>query len=106
MVATVEALVTSGITDPYEFYQYVHVSEVGITAGGGMGGMNALRKMFKVHIRFFGVFKCDLKERLLDNPVQNDILQESFINTMPAWINMLLLSSSGPIKTPVFLFAF
>lgn len=41
------------------------------------------------------------KERLLEKPVQNDILQESFINTMPAWINMLLLSSSGPIKTPV-----
>ena len=23
------------------------------------------------------------------------------VNSMPAWINMLLLSSSGPIKTPV-----
>ncbi|KAJ3195403.1 3-oxoacyl-[acyl-carrier-protein] synthase [Irineochytrium annulatum] len=87
LVATVEALVTSGVTDPYEFYQYVHVSEVGNTSGGGMGGMRAMQKMFK--------------ERLLEKPVQNDILQESFINTMPAWVNMLLLSSSGPIKTPV-----
>lgn len=41
------------------------------------------------------------QERFLEKPVQGDILQESFINTMPAWINMLLLSSSGPIKTPV-----
>ncbi|KAJ3326414.1 3-oxoacyl-[acyl-carrier-protein] synthase [Blyttiomyces sp. JEL0837] len=87
LVATVEALVNSGVTDPYEFYQYVHVSEVGNTSGGGMGGMRALQKIFK--------------ERLLEKPVQADILQESFINTMPAWINMLLLSSSGPIKTPV-----
>ncbi|KAJ3021482.1 3-oxoacyl-[acyl-carrier-protein] synthase [Thoreauomyces humboldtii] len=87
LVSTVEALVTSGVTDPYEFYQYVHVSEVGNTAGGGMGGMRAMQKIFK--------------ERLLEKPVQADILQESFINTMPAWINMLLLSSSGPIKTPV-----
>ncbi|KAJ3096841.1 3-oxoacyl-[acyl-carrier-protein] synthase [Phlyctochytrium planicorne] len=87
LVATVEALVTSGITDPYEFYQYVHVSELGNTSGGGMGGMKALQKLFK--------------ERMLEKPVQNDILQESFINTMPAWVNMLLLSSSGPIKTPV-----
>ncbi|KAJ3106179.1 3-oxoacyl-[acyl-carrier-protein] synthase [Phlyctochytrium bullatum] len=87
LVATVEALVTSGITDPYEFYQYVHVSEVGNTSGGGMGGMRALQGLFK--------------ERLLDKPLQKDILQESFINTMPAWVNMLLLSSSGPIKTPV-----
>ncbi|KAJ3124388.1 3-oxoacyl-[acyl-carrier-protein] synthase [Nowakowskiella sp. JEL0407] len=87
LVSTVEALVTSGITDPYEFYQYVHVSQVGNTSGGGMGGMRALQKMFI--------------ERYVEKPVQNDILQESFINTMPAWVNMLLLSSSGPIKTPV-----
>eukprot|EP00122_Pirum_gemmata_P009880 Pgem_evm1s9120 len=42
------------------------------------------------------------KDRFTDpTAVQGDILQESFINTMPAWINLLLLSSSGPIKTPV-----
>ncbi|KAJ3130628.1 3-oxoacyl-[acyl-carrier-protein] synthase, partial [Physocladia obscura] len=87
LVATVEALITSGVTDPYEFYQYVHVSEVGNTSGGGMGGMRAMQKIFK--------------ERFIDKPVQQDILQESFINTMAAWVNMLLLSSSGPIKTPV-----
>lgn len=39
--------------------------------------------------------------RFLEKPVQSDILQESFINTMPAWVNLLLLSASGPIKTPV-----
>ncbi|KAG0363748.1 3-oxoacyl-[acyl-carrier-protein] synthase [Podila minutissima] len=87
LVSTVEALVASGITDPYEFYQYVHVSEVGNTAGSGVGGMLSLRGMYR--------------DRVLDKPVQKDILQESFINTMPAWVNMLLLSSSGPIKTPV-----
>ncbi|KAK6099024.1 fatty acid synthase alpha subunit Lsd1 [Batrachochytrium dendrobatidis] len=86
LVATVEALISSGITDPYEFYKYVHVSEVGNTAGGGMGGMLAMRKIFR---------------RYAEMPSSKDILQESFINTMPAWINMLLLSSSGPIKTPV-----
>ncbi|KAL1917786.1 uncharacterized protein VTP21DRAFT_3620 [Calcarisporiella thermophila] len=87
LVSTVEALVASGITDPYEFYQYVHISEVGNTAGSGIGGMQSLRKMYK--------------DRFLDKPVQKDILQETFINTMPAWVNMLLLSSAGPIKTPV-----
>ncbi|KAF9438054.1 3-oxoacyl-[acyl-carrier-protein] synthase [Entomortierella beljakovae] len=87
LVSTVEALIASGITDPYEFYQYVHVSEVGNTAGSGVGGMLSLRGMYR--------------DRMLDKPIQKDILQESFINTMPAWINMLLLSSSGPIKTPV-----
>lgn len=37
----------------------------------------------------------------MEKQVQGDILQETFINTMPAWVNLLLLSSSGPIKTPV-----
>lgn len=31
----------------------------------------------------------------------SDVLQETFINTVPAWVNMLLLSASGPILTPV-----
>ncbi|KAK6461491.1 fatty acid synthase subunit alpha [Scheffersomyces coipomensis] len=87
LVSTVEALLSSGVTDPYEFYKYVHISEVGNCSGSGMGGVSALRGMFK--------------DRYADKPVQNDILQESFINTMSAWVNMLLLSSSGPIKTPV-----
>lgn len=87
LVATVEALIASGITDPYEFYEYVHVSEVGNTAGSGIGGVTALRGMYK--------------DRWSDKPVQKDVLQESFINTMSAWVNMLLLSSAGPIKTPV-----
>jgi fatty acid synthase subunit alpha len=37
----------------------------------------------------------------MDKPVQNDILQETFVNTTAAWVNMLLLSSSGPIRTNV-----
>lgn len=87
LVSTVEALLSSGITDPYEFYKYVHISEVGNCIGSGIGGTSALRGMYK--------------DRYLDKPLQKDILQESFINTMSAWINMLLMSSTGPIRTPV-----
>jgi fatty acid synthase subunit alpha len=87
LVCTVESLLASGITDPYEFYKYVHLSEVGNCVGSGIGGTTALRGMYK--------------DRFMDKPVQKDILQESFINTMSAWVNMLLLSSTGPIKTPV-----
>ncbi|KAF2204996.1 hypothetical protein GQ43DRAFT_477755 [Delitschia confertaspora ATCC 74209] len=87
LVSTAEALLSSGITDPYEFYKYVHISEVGNCIGSGIGGTTALRGMYK--------------DRFLDKPLQKDILQESFINTMSAWVNMLLLSSTGPIKTPV-----
>ena len=87
LVCTAEALLASGITDPYEFYKYVHLSEVGNCVGSGIGGTTALRGMYK--------------DRYLDKPLQKDILQESFINTMSAWVNMLLISSTGPIKTPV-----
>lgn len=87
LVCTAESLLSSGITDPYEFYKYVHISEVGNCIGSGIGGTHALRGMYK--------------DRFLDKPLQKDILQESFINTMSAWVNMLLLSSTGPIKTPV-----
>ncbi|TVY91744.1 Fatty acid synthase subunit alpha [Lachnellula willkommii] len=87
LVCTVESLLASGITDPYEFYKYVHISEVGNCIGSGIGGTTALRGMYK--------------DRYLDKPLQKDILQESFINTMSAWVNMLLMSSTGPIKTPV-----
>ncbi|KAL3656951.1 hypothetical protein V7S43_018156 [Phytophthora oleae] len=87
LASTMDAFVAAGVTDPYEFYQYVHVSEVGNTSGGGMGGFRAFSHIYK--------------GRLLDKSAPSDILQESFINTPPAWVNMLLLSSSGPIKTPV-----
>ncbi|KAI9660094.1 MAG: 3-oxoacyl-[acyl-carrier-protein] synthase [Bathelium mastoideum] len=87
LVSVAETLLSSGITDPYEFYKYVHLSEVGNCIGSGIGGTTALRGMYK--------------DRYLDKPLQKDILQESFINTMSAWVNMLLLSSTGPIKTPV-----
>ena len=87
LVTVAEAMISSGITDPYEFYKYVHISEVGNCVGSGVGGSTALRGMYK--------------GRYLDKPIQKDVLQESFINTMAAWVNMLLLSSTGPIKTPV-----
>ncbi|PVV05312.1 hypothetical protein BB560_000171 [Smittium megazygosporum] len=87
LVSTAEALLRSGITDPYEMYKYVHVSQVGNTSGSGVGGMNSNKAMYK--------------SRYMDKDVQMDVLQETFINTMSAWINMLLLSSSGPIKVPV-----
>ncbi|ETP47698.1 holo-[acyl-carrier-protein] synthase, partial [Phytophthora nicotianae P10297] len=87
LASTMDAFVAAGVTDPYEFYQYVHVSEVGNTSGGGMGGMRAFTQIYK--------------NRMLGKPAPSDALQECFINTPPAWVNMLLLSSSGPIKTPV-----
>ncbi|KAG2076495.1 hypothetical protein BDR04DRAFT_694370 [Suillus decipiens] len=87
LVCTAEALNMSGITDPYELYKYFHPSEVGTCVGSGMGGTESLAQMFK--------------DRREEKDVQNDILQETFINTTAGWINLLLMSSSGPVKIPV-----
>ncbi|KAJ1727686.1 fatty acid synthase alpha subunit Lsd1, partial [Coemansia biformis] len=86
LVATVEAFVRSGITDPYELYRYFHVAQVGTSLGSGAGGVFSIRDLYR--------------NRLTDKHVQSDILQETFANTTAAWINMLLLSSSGAIKPP------
>ncbi|KAJ2035636.1 fatty acid synthase alpha subunit Lsd1 [Coemansia sp. S3946] len=87
LVATVEALVRSGITDPYELYQYFHISEIGNTTGSGFGGSVSMQDVFR--------------SRHLDKEVKNDALQETFVSTIQAWTNMLLMSSSGPVKPVV-----
>jgi fatty acid synthase subunit alpha len=87
LVAVAEALLSSGICDAYELYKYIHVSELGLSVGGGMGGMSALKNIFN--------------KRFQEGDMPSDVLQETFINTTSAWISMLMLSGSGPIKTPV-----
>ncbi|KAJ1892957.1 fatty acid synthase alpha subunit Lsd1 [Kickxella alabastrina] len=87
LVATVEALLRSGITDPYEIYRYVHVSEVGSSTSTALGGLKSTKSVFA--------------ERLCDKDQQTDVYQETFLSTPPAWINMLLMSAAGPIKTTI-----
>ena len=87
LVSVSEAMLSSGITDAYEFYKYIHVSEIGNCIGSGLGGVGAMKKIFR--------------GRYHDIPMQADILQELFVNTTAAWVNMLLISSAGPIRTPV-----
>ncbi|KAJ1946064.1 fatty acid synthase alpha subunit Lsd1, partial [Linderina pennispora] len=87
VVATVEALVRSGITDPYEIYQYFHVSEVGHSIGSCLGGATSLLDVFRT--------------RWSDKTMNTETLLEATINTTSAWINVLLLSASGPLKPTV-----
>ncbi|KAJ2158349.1 fatty acid synthase alpha subunit Lsd1, partial [Coemansia sp. RSA 552] len=84
LIAVVEALARAGITDPYELYQYFHVSEIGNTVGSTAGGMQSAIGMFR--------------NRRHDMEVQSDIMQETFISTVQAWTNMFLMSSAGPVK--------
>ena len=81
-----EALLKAGVSDPAELYEHIHVSELANCLGTGAGSLLAMRKIYG--------------ERRLEKEVQNDILQESYLNAIGAWTNMLLLGSSGPIKSP------
>ncbi|GMG47207.1 unnamed protein product [Aspergillus oryzae var. brunneus] len=81
-----EAMYSAGLEDPFELYRHIHVSELANCVGTGAGGLLAMR----------GVYR----DRYLDRPVQSDILQESFLNAMNAWTNMLLMGAAGPIKSP------
>ncbi|KAL3462079.1 thiolase-like protein [Aspergillus heterothallicus] len=82
-----EAFLSAGIKDPYEIYQHIHVSEVGNCLGSGGGPMKVIQNMYR--------------DRFLDRQLRGDIILEHFVNTMGAWVNMLLLSATGPLKTPV-----
>ena len=66
----------SGITNPYELCQYVHPSEVGRSLGSGMAGMESLAAMLRDHHE--------------EREVQNDILQETFVNTATGRVNLLV----------------
>lgn len=87
IVATSEALLSAGLEDPYELYDHINVADVGNAIGSGAGGQRSLHAMYR--------------QRYVDKSVQKDILAETFVNTTAAWLNMLLLGSSGPIRTPV-----
>lgn len=80
-----EAFLCAGITDVYELYRYIHPTEVGNCIGSGAGGSTALQAFHE--------------RRLLGKEVPNDILSDAFVGSVAAWINLLLLSASGPIKT-------
>ncbi|MCJ1280001.1 hypothetical protein MMC21_007826 [Puttea exsequens] len=81
-----EALYSAGFSDGSEILQHIHISEVGNFIGSMMGGTTKTRNMYK--------------DQYLDKDVQGDVMQETYLSTSAAWINMLLLGAAGPIKTP------
>ncbi|EMD00432.1 hypothetical protein BAUCODRAFT_144102 [Baudoinia panamericana UAMH 10762] len=82
-----EAFYSAGIEHPQEVFKYIHLSELGNMLGTSLGGTDKLREM--------------MHDVRLDKDIQGDVLQETNLNTPAAWVNMLLLGASGPIKTPV-----
>ncbi|GIJ85592.1 hypothetical protein Asppvi_004451 [Aspergillus pseudoviridinutans] len=82
-----EAFLSAGIENPLEIFTEIHLAEIENFIGSSLGGTDKNREMFH-----------DVR---LDKRVQGGVLQETNLNTPAAWVNMLLLGSSGPIKTHV-----
>ena len=38
LVSVAESLISAGVTDPFEFYKYIHLKDLGNVIGSGMGG--------------------------------------------------------------------
>eukprot|EP00915_Cephaloidophora_sp_WS-2016_P001664 GHVH01002295.1.p1 GENE.GHVH01002295.1~~GHVH01002295.1.p1 ORF type:complete len:4163 (+),score=693.88 GHVH01002295.1:342-12830(+) len=90
VITAADALLEAGIIDSWELFSKLHVSEVGNSIGGGFGGMNSVRSIFV--------------DRMVVNSkakIGSDTFAEVFINTGPAWVNMLLIGSAGPIRPAV-----
>ncbi|KAK0541971.1 fatty acid synthase alpha subunit Lsd1 [Tilletia horrida] len=85
LVCVAEALVMSGISDPYELYEHVHISDVLISIGSGMGGMQSLSACSATVATTWTSRKTSYKRP----------------SSMSGWVNLLLMSSAGPIKRPV-----
>lgn len=81
-----EAFYSAGLPDPTEIFAHMHVAEFGNFLGTLMGGSSKVKSLYR--------------DMLLDRPMASDTLADSFANTPAAWVNMLLLGASGPIKTP------
>lgn len=86
LIATVDAFISAGLT-PEELMSFVHPARVGNTQGAGMGGMRSLRRMYTDH--------------LLDQGRQSDIIQESLINVVAAYVVQSYVGSYGPMVHPV-----
>ncbi|PIR17856.1 MAG: hypothetical protein COV46_02365 [Deltaproteobacteria bacterium CG11_big_fil_rev_8_21_14_0_20_49_13] len=85
-VASSEAFLSAGLT-PDELSKEIHPSKIGNTQGSGMGGMTALNRLYH-----------DWKE---DKERKGDVLQETLISTIPAWITQSFTGGYGPSINPV-----
>jgi fatty acid synthase len=86
LACTAEAFRQAGTT-PEELLAAVHPAMVANTQGAGMGGLASVRHL--------------LRDQLLDDPRQNDRLQESLGNVVAAHVVQSYVGSYGPMVHPV-----
>lgn len=86
LIATADAFLSAGMT-PEELLAHVHPARVASTQGSGIGGMQALQRLYT--------------DYLLDRERQSDTLQETLINVMAAYVVQSYVGSYGAMAHPV-----
>ena len=86
LVATVDAWISAGLT-PEELLSFMHPARIGNTQSSGIGGMRSLTKLYT--------------DPVLGKERQNDILQETLLNVMAAYVVQSFVGSYGPMSHPV-----
>ena len=86
IVATVDAWISAGLS-PEELLQAVHPSMVGSTQSSGIGGMRSLNRLYV--------------DPALDRERQGDVLQETLLNVMAAYVMQSYVGGYGPMSHPV-----
>ena len=67
--------------------QHIHPARIGNTQSSGIGGMGSLTKLYT--------------DPLMDRERQNDVLQETLLNVMAAYVVQSYVGSYGPMSHPV-----
>ena len=72
---------------PEELMQHIHPARVGSTQSSGIGGMASIKRLYQ--------------DPILSQERQGDILQESLLNVMAAYIVQSYVGGYGPMSHPV-----
>lgn len=86
LVATADAFLSAGL-EPEELLRWLHPARVANTQGGGIGGMRSLGRLYVDHV--------------LGRERQSDVLQETLINVMAAYVVQSYVGSYGAMAHPV-----
>ncbi len=86
LMATADAFVSAGL-EPEELLRWLHPARIANTQGGGIGGMRSLGRLYVDHV--------------LGRERQGDVLQETLINVMAAYVVQSYVGSYGAMAHPV-----
>ncbi len=86
LVATVDAFLSAGV-EPEDLLRWVHPARIANTQGSGIGGMRSIQRLYI--------------DPVLGHERQSDVLQETLINVIAAYVVQSYVGSYGAMTHPV-----